>query len=878
MAQVEDTRFGEVAVERGFITKPQLEDGLKALEFVTQAGLSRSLAEVLVEKGLLTDVQARIVSRATTSDEVQVIAGFELISKLGEGGMGSVYKARQISMDRLVALKTLAPHLAENREFTARFVREARTAAMLDHVNIVRGVDVGSEGDIHYFAMEFVEGESVGNIIESTGAIPEPRALRIIIQVARALEYAWDTRQIIHRDIKPDNILVTKGDIAKVADLGLARTTDNESTMMTQTGVAMGTPHYISPEQAKGEKDIDTRTDIYSLGATLYHMLTGETPFTGSSAMAVVTKHLTEGAVPVHVVRPEVSQGVSAVVGKMMAKEPAGRYATPTELLEDLMLVADGKKPKFADADAPGKLPSQTDTIIGPVDTPEPPAVASGGASRTLVFAAIGIVVVALGVVGAIFLTRGGGDTRPGPADPPEARAGLDEITRLVDAGDLDTASEKLAAAARVAAGGESADRLGALAKRIEALRAEADRAARRAKRESLQREAAQKSEEVRGLIAARRFMDARTSLQDAKARFEAADKADEAAALARDIGSAEAAYADVLVAEAAAHEKRREWNDAEANYKQALRHLSGGRRDDVRALLDGLDRRSKIEDLVAGAQRDARAKSWRKVWDAVGNARRSGIVDPRLESLAKSAASGLAPANRLTGPLGIEYVLVRGGQFMMGSADGEDDERPVHQATVSSFYIGRHEVTRSQFNAFRKGLRSLPAGAPDRKPVGSVSWQSAVDMCRYLSSIDPVRGTYRLPTETEWEYAARGTEGRKYPWGDAEPTPGRLNALIGGGGAGAPVDVGSRPAGNTPTGISDLAGNVFEWCSDWYGPYPTTPQDNPAGAETGGKRVARGGAYALEATASRSTLRGTRPPDKPLPMIGFRVVRMLTA
>ncbi len=845
---------------------------------MTQAGLSRSLAEVLVEKGLLTDIQAQIVGRATTSDEVQVIAGFELINKLGEGGMGSVYKARQISMDRLVALKMLAPHLAENREFTSRFVREARTAAMLDHVNIVRGVDVGSEGDIHYFAMEFVEGESVGAIIERTGPIPEGRALRIIIQVARALEYAWDTKQIIHRDIKPDNILVTKGDIAKVADLGLAKTTDNESTMMTQTGVAMGTPHYISPEQAKGEKDIDTRTDIYSLGAMLYHMLAGGAPFTGSSAMAVVTKHLTEAPIPVHVVKPEVSQAVSAVVGKMMAKEPAARYATPTQLLEDLELVADGRKPKYADADAPAKPPSQTDTMIGRVDAPRGSAAAAGGSSKGIILAVIGAAVVLLGLVGAIVLTRGGGHPEPGPETPAAAKADLDEIARLADAGDLQAAGAKLAAAERVITGGEQTDRLRALAKRIKTLRAEAAKAAEGAAREALLREADGRIEEVRSLVAARSFGDARANLQDVKARLKAAGRAEEVAALAGEIAAAETAHADALVAEAAAHEERREWNDAEAKYRQALRHLSGARRDDIRALLDGLDGRAKLKDVVAGAERDAQAKRWRQVWDAVGKARRSGIADGRLDALAKKAASALAPSKRLMGPFGIELVLVRGGQFRMGSADGEDDERPVHQATVSSFYIGRHEVTRSQFNAFRKGLRSLPDGAPDRKPVGSVSWQSAVDTCRYLSSIDPRGGTYRLPTEAEWEYAARGAEGRKYPWGDEAPTPSRLNALIGGKGLGALSDVGSHPAGNTPTGIADMAGNVFEWCADWHGPYPVAPQDDPVGAETGTKRVARGGAYALEAAASRSALRGTRPPDKPLPLIGFRVVRVLTA
>ncbi|MHC4199772.1 MAG: serine/threonine-protein kinase, partial [Planctomycetota bacterium] len=422
MGREEDLQFGEAAVARGFITKAQLEEGLKALAFVTQAGLSRTLGAILAEKGLITEVQAAIVERAISSEEVKIIAGFELLEKLGEGGMGAVYKARQISMDRLVALKTLSQQLAQDEEFTARFIREARTAAMLDHVNIIRGLDVGSEGDVHYFAMEFVEGESVGGILERDGKMPEDRALHIIIQVARALECAWTTKQIIHRDIKPDNILVTKGDIAKVADLGLAKTTDNESTMMTRTGVAMGTPHYISPEQARGEKNIDIRTDIYSLGATLYHMLVGAAPFSGSSAMAVITKHLTEPPVPAHVANPDVSEALSSVVGVMMQKEPAARYADPAQLLEDLELVADGKAPKHAAggaAPAPARAPSQTDTLIGTQDLPPTPAASArpGRGVFPLVAGIVGALAAMALLVGAIVYVFGTGGKKEGDTE-----------------------------------------------------------------------------------------------------------------------------------------------------------------------------------------------------------------------------------------------------------------------------------------------------------------------------------------------------------------------------------------------------------------------------------------------------------------------------
>jgi len=847
MATQEDTRFGEVAVTRGFITRSQLDDGIQALEFVTQAGLKRSLGDILVEKGLLTELQAQIVARTSESGEAQIIAGFELIDKLGEGGMGSVYKAKQISMDRLVALKTLSKQLAENREFTARFVREARTAAMLDHVNIVRGLDVGSEGDIHYFAMEFVEGESVGTMIKRDGAIPEDRAMRIIIQIARALEYAWKTKQIIHRDIKPDNILVTKDDVAKLADLGLARTTDTESTMMTQTGVAMGTPHYISPEQARGERDIDTRTDIYSLGATLYHMLTGTVPFAATSAMAVITKHLTEPLVPPHAVRSEVSEHTSAVVEKMMAKEASQRYADPSQLLEDLELAADGKAPRHAGG---ALAPSNTETLMGAADmarATEAPAAEPVPATPTrsvVPFIVVAAAVVAIAIVGVVLALSG-----PDEDATPAADAGTPEpVPAVAEASSL-SAPTPVAPVAPV----ESRE-VGAID---------------------------QAEKEIAGVLRlkrAKRFAEARVALKNATAILEEVGLGDEAADLMAGITEAEILHARSLVSQGREHEKKREWNDARAKYREALKYLAGAERDDVSAILDGLDGRMHLEDAVAAARRAAEAGQWRSVWDNVARARRPGVKDERIDELARSAIVNLAPKRTVTAPLGMEMVLVRGGSFAMGSDDGEPDESPVHRVTVSSFYMGRHEVTRAQFEAYRQGLRAVPDGGDDgRLPAGSISWKGAVSFCAHLTNADDTGARYRLPTEAEWEFAARGTEGRAYPWGDEPPKPDRANAVFDGSGDRAPSRVGSLPRGNTPLGLCDMAGNVFEWCADWHGPYASSPLVDPRGPSSGTRRIARGGAYSLDASALRASLRGTRPPDKPLPIIGFRVVRELT-
>ncbi|NQT89530.1 serine/threonine protein kinase, partial [bacterium] len=222
----------------------------------------------------------------------KVIGGYEVLEQLGKGGMGTVFKARQVSMDRLVALKVLPPKLAEDEAYVARFVREARAAAKLTHPNIVQGYDVGEADGTHYFAMELVDGPSVKNLLDRSGTIEEKKALNIAGAVARALEEA-QRHGIVHRDIKPDNIMINSRGIVKLADLGLARTTAKVDTV-TLDGTAIGTPQYMSPEQVRAEPDLDTRADIYALGATLYHMVTGEFPFDGPTPAAIIAKHIAD--------------------------------------------------------------------------------------------------------------------------------------------------------------------------------------------------------------------------------------------------------------------------------------------------------------------------------------------------------------------------------------------------------------------------------------------------------------------------------------------------------------------------------------------------------------------------------------------------------
>ncbi len=357
MEDVPDSQLAKVVIQSGMASAEAVKECIEALRKVTQLGLRKSLAEVMIEKGVLTENQARAATAAAAAgDEGGLLAGFRLIEKIGEGGMGVVYKAKQLSLDRFVALKILPEHLAKDRQYVNRFEREARMAAKLDHQNVVRAVDVGQAGGKRYFVMEYVDGKTVGQILDEDGKIPEARALHIVIQTARGLEAAWRSN-LIHRDVKPDNIILTTDGVAKLADLGLAKETviPSDQTRLTQNGASMGTPQYVSPEQATGT-DVDIRSDIYSLGATFYHMVAGRPPFTGKDVMEVIAGRFQGRLTPVSEINPEVSPRVANVISAMMARDPKDRYPDPRVLLHDLFLVAGGQGPEFASPSQSGRL------------------------------------------------------------------------------------------------------------------------------------------------------------------------------------------------------------------------------------------------------------------------------------------------------------------------------------------------------------------------------------------------------------------------------------------------------------------------------------------------------------------------------------------
>ncbi|HUU31377.1 MAG TPA: serine/threonine-protein kinase [Phycisphaerae bacterium] len=344
-----EVRFEQYVLDRGLVVEDELKEARRLLNQAEAEGQPLSLPEALVRTGALTKSQAHRVLAAlkeeTAAPAVQ-IPGIQLLERLGRGSQAVVYKGKQLSVDRIVAVKILFSKVARDPESKRRFLQEARAAAQLSHNNIVQAIDAGEADGYSFFVQEFVDGTTVDDLLKARGgALPEPEALRIVIQIAEALAHAH-SKGFIHRDVKPRNIMLTQDGVAKLADMGLARQVADAG--LEEIGKAFGTPYYIAPEQVRGDPAIDFRADIYSLGATFYEMLTGRPPFTAPTPQQVMQKHVAATLVPPDHLNLDLSAGASEVVEVMMSKRPKDRYPTTEDLLVDLRAVAAGQPPRLA--------------------------------------------------------------------------------------------------------------------------------------------------------------------------------------------------------------------------------------------------------------------------------------------------------------------------------------------------------------------------------------------------------------------------------------------------------------------------------------------------------------------------------------------------
>ena len=340
-----DTVFGKMAIDQGLCTDDELRQSLEELESRRKINPA-ILKELMIELGYITASQAERLKTGIKESKAAAhkIPGYKIIGKLGSGAMAVVYKARQLSLNRMVAIKILPKRFSENPEYVERFYKEGQAAGRLNHPNIVQAIDVGEAAGYHYFVMEYVEGKTIADDLTAGNVFEEAEALDIIIQVANALAHAHACG-LIHRDVKPKNIMISTNGTVKLADMGLARETTDIEAAQSEVGKAYGTPYYIAPEQIRGKMDIDGRADIYGLGATLYHMLTGRVPFMAEDSADVMRKHLREKLIPPDHINTSLSAGVSEVIEIMLAKRKEDRYNDIEELLTDLEALREGRPP-----------------------------------------------------------------------------------------------------------------------------------------------------------------------------------------------------------------------------------------------------------------------------------------------------------------------------------------------------------------------------------------------------------------------------------------------------------------------------------------------------------------------------------------------------
>jgi len=956
-----DTVLVQYVMDKGFASEEDMRRCFVALADIRKQGQSKSLAEVLVDLGVLSEGQLRAVKAAIeprapapehaempTASVPESLGSYEILEELGAGAMGAVFKARHTTLDRIVALKVLPEHVAASPEFVGRFVREARVVAKLDHPNVVRAFDAGEADGRYFFAMEIVDGQSLGKILDERGKLPEEEALGIALQSAHGLDAAWRAG-LVHRDIKPDNILISTDGVAKIADLGLARESDGEDqTRLTQEGYLMGSPHYIAPEQARGG-EVDIRADIYSLGATFYRMLTGDTPFHGKDAVTIIMARYQETPKPVNEVSREVSDEMAQIIATMMARDSKDRYPDPAVLLHDLELVAGGGRPAFASGKVSHRRRAVEAAKTRHVRKADTGAIIVRRRRRKEVLLILaGVAAVAIVAVTALLIK---GRQQQMSQAPTVTQASAAELARRreVEAARKKLEGDAAALYAAVSADfeakrydkvvksadeagdsfvgtehGPKLDRLRTQAHaKIEEARLRAEEKAKaaaekerqyrefiRLAREELnvdnyaramdllvQAKAIEDSKEVSQLLGDAKCIQHTIRAKEAE-KNGALKKAAELYKLALEIRSEDStrerleevrrllALAD---SRAAGDRLAREgkWPEAKEAYAKALELAVGGERAEIEKKTRAADKEISYAEALGQARAAVEKKAWEK---ATSHARSALAVKPGDRAalvIIELAKDAMGPEPEITNSIGMQFILVPASQFSMGS-EREDDEGPVHKVSLDAYYIGKYEVTNAQFEQFSPAHRQKwkEYSADDEMPVIAVSWDEATAFCKWLSRKEGIE--YRLPTEAEWERAARGTDGRIYPWGNDAPDAGRKYRCnyapekaretwkLDGFELISPV--GALPAGVSPVGCHDMAGNVWEWCLDWYSKtwYSQTGTSNPTGPDGGAKRVLRGGSITSSAKALRCANRLAKPSAFYEANIGFRCVRAL--
>ncbi|MCE5248667.1 SUMF1/EgtB/PvdO family nonheme iron enzyme [bacterium] len=760
---------------------------------------------------------------------------YEILGKLGAGGMATVYLAREIALDRQVAIKVLPQAYLRDEDFVTRFKREAQVAANLEHPNIVRIYQISEDENLCFFVMSHIPGGSIGDKIKDQGALTVDEIVRWGVEVSSALAYAHE-RGIIHRDLKPDNIMLDANGRAIVTDFGIARAA--MGTKLTQTGAVIGTPRYMSPEQARGT-ELDGRSDIYSMGVLLYQMATGSLPFQATDAASLMYMHVHEAPEAPDVRNADVPDWLRDIILKCLEKNPDDRFANAMDLAKALdehqkpTLSKKGKKTGLWIGLAAAVIIIAGGGVIWKQMTREKPAVTVGQAPST-------------------------GTPQEQPAAPPGETVNKDDIA--FQQAQMVNTKQSYETYLKLYPSGAHIEEAKNLIAEIE-----------KQEEEKQKTEAAQQEQRLR----------------DRQTQTDQSRQADE------ERRKAETARQDDLAFQQSVMVNTQQSYETYLTLYPQGSHAEEARKkiDEIKSRLSEQER-SKAEEE---AKKDDQAfqvamntnspESYNSYIITYPAGRHSADAKARLKAFDEQKALNEKVRLGLS-QFSIKLVTVPGGSFLMGSESGGDEEKPAHKVSVNGFQMGETEITQNQYKAVT-GNNPAFNKEFDNNPVERVTWFDAIKFCNTLSeklnlepcynpgtgACDFTKNGFRLPTEAEWEYACRSGTGTDYYTGDDQRAMATAGWFAGNSG-----EKSHRTGGKAANSFAlfDMHGNVWEWCNDWYAKdyYAKSPAVNPTGPASGTDRVVRGGSWIENAKGCRSARRREYDPKKDYSDIGFRIVR----
>jgi serine/threonine protein kinase/formylglycine-generating enzyme required for sulfatase activity len=824
--------------------QPKVEDYLGEISEPRRSHLQRELLSI--ERELAAAPRAAVGRDALPAIQVDVghvLGNYLLLDKLGQGGMGQVYKARHLRMDRVVAIKMVLAKAARSADAIARFQREVRAAARLSHPNVVTAFDADEASGIPFLVMEYVDGPDLASLVAEQGPLAVARTVDYVSQAARGLDYAH-SQGVIHRDVKPRNLLVDREGRVKILDLGLAHVAGLAGAAadgLTRTGQVLGTLDYVSPEQAFDARNVDARTDIYSLGCTLYFLLFGKAPYEADTPAKKMLAHRQHAIPYLRPVRPDVPEALDSLFQRMMAKEPAGRPRSLSEVITALEGIADAGLRQAPD------LPAAVSTRSETIGFDDPHIATSSEYLERLSAGSDEVVPRSAGSEDVVPRSA----ARPGA---PTVRA--EEINRR-------TTRRKISVAAV----------LGAAVLAV-----------------------------LWGIVVTFQTRDGLLTLQIEESNVTVKILSEQGKVeIERPAGKGTI----TISVEPGKHQLRLE-RDGEQLFSKEFSLVSGGKETIVAKIERPAAPEAPPKaggaaapPLAVAPFDEEQAKQHQQAWAKhlgapLGITNSIGItlaLIPPGEFLMGSppnvpASADEMPAHlvRITRPLwmGVHEVTVEQFRRFVQASGYQVDAQKVPNNVFGFDPESGRAIQDPRYNWEQPGIPQT-----GRHPVCCISWNDADAFCRWLSQEE--KTNYRLPTEAEWEYACRaGTQSLFFHDNDLdtlhlvanvrdatlkERYPAWGGTIAGRDGFDFTAPVGSFSPNSF--GLFDMVGNVAEYCQDYYaGDYfAVSPQDNPPGPETGSRRVGRGdGWHAITRIANRFILL----PDRSEYTAGFRVVRPL--